>query len=321
MFCFFPVALFAQTFDFDNELLCILMEHKAILKLESYGLYKNGKEINKYYPKTEETLWFGNGKVSHLGTMDGHFIYDAKIEGVYLYLTNQEKKTDSGWKVVDRNYFSWIKFVRGEIKGNDYIVFTISKEGIYRYYKHITSKATANHSSFKSNTVQKPKQSTSNKDQYYYINCGDNGNVEMWEHPDGTCTIQQKMKCYSCRGTLKCNICYGTGNSYAYISRYMPCTACGATGNCSTCKGKGFLYSKNTFNSKEAEAYMKAHRTIEAEYKKQKYSRNGNINSDNNYMETVEYAPNYTGLEDSHYWCEKCKKFGRRHSHIRKPVR
>ena len=40
----------------------------------------------------------------------------------------------------------------------------------------------------------------------------------------------------------------------------------------------------------------------------------------NDYIETIEYAPNYTG-ESNDVWCEKCQEFAPRHSHIRKRVR
>lgn len=38
------------------------------------------------------------------------------------------------------------------------------------------------------------------------------------------------------------------------------------------------------------------------------------------YIESIEYAPEFTG-HTTNVWCERCKKYMPRHSHIKKPVR
>lgn len=42
--------------------------------------------------------------------------------------------------------------------------------------------------------------------------------------------------------------------------------------------------------------------------------------SDNDYIETIEYAPDYTGNAPD-VWCSKCGKYMPRHSHIKKRIR
>lgn len=152
-------------------------------------------------------------------------------------------------------------------------------------------------------------------DKYYYFDLGYAGNMHMWQHPDGSCTITQNMRCYSCQGSLKCNICMGTGNGYYAINRYMPCPACGATGCCGTCKGTGFTSFTKTWLPGEAEAYMQAHREVESQYRSQSSQQNVRHND---YIETIYYRPNYTGTPYPDEYCEKCGQWMQPHSHIRK---
>lgn len=48
-------------------------------------------------------------------------------------------------------------------------------------------------------------------------------------------------------------------------------------------------------------------------------SNNYNSSSDD-YIETIEYAPDYTGNAPD-VWCDKCRKYMPRHSHIKKRIR
>lgn len=51
------------------------------------------------------------------------------------------------------------------------------------------------------------------------------------------------------------------------------------------------------------------------------YSRDrGSSSSGNDYIEVIEYAPDYTGNSPD-VWCAKCQKWMSRHSHIKKRVR
>lgn len=169
-----------------------------------------------------------------------------------------------------------------------------------------------------SNTVPTQPHSPQNEqegDKYYYFDLGYSGNMHMWQHPDGSCTITQNMRCHACQGSLKCNICMGTGNGYYAINRYMPCPACGATGRCGTCKGTGFTSFTKTWQPGEAEAYMQAHREVESQYRSQS-SRQSVRHND--YIETIYYRPNYTGTPYPDEYCEKCGQWMQPHSHIRK---
>ena len=52
-------------------------------------------------------------------------------------------------------------------------------------------------------------------------------------------------------------------------------------------------------------------------------SSSGNSSSTNSrvqYIESIEYAPEFTG-RSTYVWCEKCQKYMARHAHIKKPIR
>ena len=155
-------------------------------------------------------------------------------------------------------------------------------------------------------------------DKYYNFDTGPYGNMEMWVHPDGSSTIKTKMLCHSCRGKLKCNICGGTGNAYALIGGYMPCPTCQASpGTCATCKGEGYIVSTKNWTPAQAQAYLDAHREIKNQYERQ--SKKYSSERERQYIETIEYEPNYTGKPNDQ-WCEKCQKFAPAHYHAKKRI-
>lgn len=154
-----------------------------------------------------------------------------------------------------------------------------------------------------------------NGDKYYYFDMGTLGNMHMWQHPDGSCTITQNMRCYACQGSLKCNICFGTGNGYAAIGRYMACVACGGTGRCATCQGNGFTSFTKTWQPGEAEAYLQAHQEVKNEYRRQSSAHE---RRERDYVESIYYRPNYTGKPYPDEYCSKCGKWMQPHSHIKK---
>ncbi|MBO5232841.1 MAG: hypothetical protein J6B33_00825 [Prevotella sp.] len=151
------------------------------------------------------------------------------------------------------------------------------------------------------------------EDKYYVFNLG-MITQEWWEHPDGSITIRCRTLCTACSGRNVCNICQGTGNGYSMLvgsGRYMPCPACGATGQCGTCHGLGYRETVKIWQPGEAEAYIKAHKEVEQEYRNQGGRRLGKPHRG---IRVKEYSPNYTG-EYEEVWCEECKGYDAPHYH------
>lgn len=150
-------------------------------------------------------------------------------------------------------------------------------------------------------------------DKYYIFHLG-MITQEWWEHPDGSVTIKSTTRCYACMGSQKCNICQGTGNGYNMLAgsgRYIPCPTCGGSGRCATCRGQGSVVATKTWQPGEAEAYLKAHREVEQEYRRQGGTRLGKSSRG---IRVKEYSPNYTGQHEE-VWCEECKKYDAPHIH------
>lgn len=169
------------------------------------------------------------------------------------------------------------------------------------------------------------------------------GYREYVQHEDGSLTTKQVQVCFACRGSKICQGCGGFGGRYsqAYGGMYYPCTMCMQSGRCSACKGEGSITTVATTdaagngflrNSSGYTATGNSGGTIVTDPNGRSTAhpsggsnsgRSGGSSSrdnSNDYVETVEYAPNYTG-EPNDVWCEKCQKYSPRHSHIRNRVR
>ena len=249
-------------------------------------------------------------------TKDGHVCvsksftpsYDNSNYNISIFMPNKEIHMKKG----KLSYYCNIRFLdttTGEFidKGNTYLSFKGTKND--DDYDDDYNNGGGNYNN---------NDGGEQGDQYYNFNAGGYGNMEMWVHPDGSSTVKTQMMCHSCRGSKRCNICNGTGNGYAMINSYMPCPACGATGVCGTCKGNGFIVQTKKWAPGEAEAYLQAHREVKAQSRHERSSSYSG-GSDNRYIETIEYAPNYTG-ESNDEWCEKCHKYAPAHSHIKKRI-
>lgn len=168
------------------------------------------------------------------------------------------------------------------------------------------------------------------------------GYADYIQHEDGSLTVTQVQPCMFCHGTKICPACGGAGGTYgrAYGGMYYPCQMCLQTGKCSSCKGEGSVTTisitdaaGNTHmtSSNGYSAVGGPGGTIVTDPNGRRtghpsgggVSRSSSISSQrdrsNDYIETIEYAPNYTG-ESNDEWCEKCQKISPRHSHIRKRV-
>ena len=170
------------------------------------------------------------------------------------------------------------------------------------------------------------------------------GYQDFRQHSDGSLTTTEVKPCMFCHGTKICPACNGAGGTYgrAYGGMYYPCKMCLQTGQCSSCKGEGsvttisitdasgntHIQSSNGYSADggpggtivtDPNGRRTAVPSGGGSYPRESRSSSSEDTS-NDYIETIEYAPNYTG-ESNDVWCEKCQEFAPRHSHIRKRVR
>jgi len=148
-----------------------------------------------------------------------------------------------------------------------------------------------------------------------------------------TCISCQGMViCANCYGTRMCPICQGRGGIITSgYGNYIPCAACGMTGACIVCHGTGkCVCSQYDYPGYMPSSFMAIGADGKVIYSdnygsgssssSSSSSHSSSSGSNNDYVEVIEYAPNYTG-QDNSVWCDKCQKVAPRHSHIRKRVR
>lgn len=161
-------------------------------------------------------------------------------------------------------------------------------------------------------------------------------------NPDGSMDFKTVEKCRFCNGTSLCSICGGAGGTVgrAYGGMFYPCTGCNATGRCGQCNGVGTIttyshmdpdgngtmvnssgYVGSTSSAGTIVTSPNGRTTAHPSGGGSGSSSGSSARSDNNdYIETIEYAPNYTG-DDNSVWCDKCQEVLPRHAHIKKRVR
>ena len=157
------------------------------------------------------------------------------------------------------------------------------------------------------------------------------GNVTSHRNADGSMTSVTKMKCVLCGGTGTCGVCFGRGGNYnSYTNLYYPCNSCFGSTKCKYCNGTG-TQTMTTHVNPDGSGYGvgaggvvttgPGGKVTSGGSNKSRNSRNNNSSYDrsNDYIETIEYSPNYTGQDNSE-WCEKCKKVAPAHKHIKKRV-
>ena len=170
------------------------------------------------------------------------------------------------------------------------------------------------------------------------------GYIDYVQHEDGSLTTTQVQPCFACHGTRICQGCGGAGGRYgrAYGGMYYPCNMCPQTGQCGQCKGEGTITTVSTTDAagntslRSSNGYSAVggpggtivtdpngrstgHPSGGGGHSGSSRS-SSTANHSDEYIETIEYAPNYTGEPDNP-WCDKCHEYAPRHSHIRKRVR
>lgn len=181
-----------------------------------------------------------------------------------------------------------------------------------------------------------------NNNTPYRMNIPTGGYIEYTPQADGRMMMKTVAPCAICHGSNVCTVCWGQGGRWgpAYGGMWYPCVACGGTGKncCRACNGKGEIVTI-TFSDGNGNAYgfstngttsqsNAAGTIVSTPYGTKVYPNEGSSSSSsssrsssnsNDYIEKIVYAPQYTG-DAAEVWCEKCKKWGPRHSHIKERV-
>jgi len=127
----------AQRIYFKDGAWQSFMNQRSAFELVCYGLYSNGVEKNRFYPNgtnANERIALVPNRFFHVNTLDGDFVYTAKIDGEYLYLSN---RTRTDVKSEPQTGSSWIKLIWCENGNNGMTLFTVDSFGIYRYFRYI----------------------------------------------------------------------------------------------------------------------------------------------------------------------------------------
>ena len=126
----------------DNSFFKLCADNNVKFRLRSYGLYENGKEVNKFYTKDNENeyIQFANSYFYRTISSVGDFRYSYTISGNKIVFTNEEKRNSYNnlWTTINSNPQSWIKIQKAEIIDNGISVtlriMSIDNNNTYRYY-------------------------------------------------------------------------------------------------------------------------------------------------------------------------------------------
>lgn len=145
-----------------------------------------------------------------------------------------------------------------------------------------------------------------------------------YQAPNGEYVLEIKHFCKSCGTTGICSVCAGMGGIYiSSFGYFQPCISCGGRKICMGCGGQGYIMQQLTSPYPFSEEYVKQSYYSAAAMSRGSSSSSNSRNSSSrsnasdNYIEVIEYAPDYTG-NGTKVWCEKCKCYDYRHSHIKK---
>lgn len=142
--CFTALSMYSQITNEDCEKIWNeIISNGYYLSLQSYGLYIDGVEVNKFQPskKTknkDEYMWLDDDNLYWAASAEGNLMFDYIQDGQYLYLTNK-RFLDKKGRVKERqnDYSSWLKIEKYKLLNGTNIfewIFITSKEGTYRYF-------------------------------------------------------------------------------------------------------------------------------------------------------------------------------------------
>lgn len=135
-----------------------------------------------------------------------------------------------------------------------------------------------------------------------------------------------RTMCYGCNQTGKCPYCGGSGQVFSFMG-YIPCNICAMTGICSICIGQGFVESKTVVGVSTVPAVPVTppaggvynggiyDNTIPSSGSTSTRRTCPGCNGTGQGLNRIEYAPNYTGQDNSIY-CAECGRVMSAHTHI-----
>ncbi len=152
-----------------------------------------------------------------------------------------------------------------------------------------------------------------------------NGYTDIIPQGNGTSLIITHQVCFHCKGTRMCSLCGGRGGiTHPYLGTYIACTNCMSSGRCKYCRGTGEQVFQSVVDSQGNGYNVDMNGNVVTSggsgggYDSSGNSSKSSSNSNSkDYIETIEYSPNYTGKDNSE-WCDICKKVAPAHKHIKK---
>lgn len=242
----------------DNSFFKLCADNNAKFRLRSYGLYENGKEVNKFYTKDNENeyIQFANSYFYRTISSVGDFRYSYTISGNKIVFTNEEKRNSNNnlWTTINSNPQSWIKIQKAEIIDNGISVtlriMSIDNNNTYRYYFIVEETPVTLQGQFLPSESSKKTNNTGVNNSSYNYNNSYNNSYNNYSS-SRTCSLcNGSGRCCGagnvafsnqyCGGTGRCHPCYGTGwITNTVTGNKMKCTYCGGSGVCSHCRGTG----------------------------------------------------------------------------------
>lgn len=150
--------------------------------------------------------------------------------------------------------------------------------------------------------------------------------VDYIPQKDGTTQMVTRQVCYDCKGSGRCSICGGNGAIiHPYLGTRVNCTLCSMSGRCKFCKGTGEQVFRSVVDAQGNGYSVDMNGNVVtvggsgggSSSTKSSSSSSSSSSKSNDYIDVIEYSPNYTG-QDNTEWCDVCKKYAPAHKHIKK---
>lgn len=134
MFC---LAVHSQQCEGCARGWAIATESKCKMLLQNYGQYQDERLVNISIPSRQngnanEYIRLKKGHLYWMNTAEGNFVYDYKVEGQYLRLSN--KRTLRAKHPVASDSLT-IEMTKLWAEGTDWYFQTVDNNGIYRLYR------------------------------------------------------------------------------------------------------------------------------------------------------------------------------------------
>lgn len=152
-----------------------------------------------------------------------------------------------------------------------------------------------------------------------------NGYTDIIPQANGTKLMITHQICFHCKGLRMCSVCGGRGGIiHPFLGTYIPCTNCMSSGSCKYCRGTGEQVFQSVVDGQGNGYGVDMNGNVVTtggsggySGSSSKRSSSSSNNRKKDYIEVIEYSPNYTGQDNSE-WCDICKKIAPAHKHIKK---